>query len=32
VTVRGIEQVQFQPGQHEYFAQLALAEAAAGRI
>jgi NADPH2:quinone reductase len=32
VTVRGIEQVQFQPGQHEHFAQLALAEAAAGRI
>jgi NADPH2:quinone reductase len=32
VTVRGIEQVQFQPGQLEQFAQQALAEAAAGRI
>jgi NADPH2:quinone reductase len=32
VTVRGIEQVQFGPGEHESFAERALAELSAGRI
>jgi NADPH:quinone reductase len=32
VTVRGIEQVQFRPGEHELLAQGALSEMAAGRI
>jgi NADPH2:quinone reductase len=32
VTVRGIEQVQFRPGQHEQFAQRALSAVAAGQI